>query len=105
MKKLILLTVLLGGVVTSTYAQRGYGHGWGRGNGWGRGHVERRWAPGPGYCRPARVVVYDRPYYRPYYRPAYYAPVPVVPVPVAPVPVPVYPRPRAVIHAGVTIGY
>ncbi|MBV8251450.1 MAG: hypothetical protein JO154_02500 [Chitinophaga sp.] len=102
MKKLILLAVLLGGVVTSTYAQRG--HAWGHykhrdcdDDRWER-RREREYRHWDDDCyRPRRrVVVYDRPYYRP----AYYVPAPpVVPVPV---PVPVG-RPRAVIHAGVTI--
>ncbi|NIG54632.1 hypothetical protein [Chitinophaga sp. Cy-1792] len=105
MKKLMLLTLLMGGTVLSSFAQRGYDRGYDRGRGHGWGHYkhcdddrwerrrcdDRRWDD----ChRPRRVVVYEE---RPvYYRPAY--------VPVVPVPVPVPPgRPRAVFHAGVTI--
>ncbi|MBV7530598.1 hypothetical protein [Chitinophaga sp. sic0106] len=101
MKKLILLTVLIGGAVVTTYAQRGYGHGRGHGNGHYKSYerYDRRHCDYRRYddCRPRRVVVYDRPRYRP----AYYVPAPP-PVAVIPVPVPVA-RPRAVFHAGVTI--
>ncbi|NSL87040.1 hypothetical protein ECE50_009380 [Chitinophaga sp. Mgbs1] len=107
MKKVLLMMLLLGGTVLTTYAQRGYygrdDYNRGRGHGWGhykhrdrdrcddrRWERDRRWDDD---CyRPRRRVVYA---------PAYY-PV-AVPVPVLP-PRPYYaPRPRAVFHAGVTI--
>ncbi|WP_143306361.1 hypothetical protein [Chitinophaga vietnamensis] len=109
MKKVLLMMLLMGGAVLTTYAQRGYDRGWhGRGNGWGHykhgdydddDRWERRRCERERYrdwddCeRPRRVVYYRRPYYAP-----------VVPVPV-PVPGPVYypSRPRVAFHAGVSI--
>lgn len=101
MKKVLLMMLLLGGTVATTYAQRG----WDRGRGWGHGREKhcdkwerkywkdrdcRRWDDDDCY-RPRRRVVYAEPAYYP------------VPVPVPP-PRPYYaPRPRAVFHAGVTI--
>ncbi|MEV4887451.1 hypothetical protein SAMN05660461_0365 [Chitinophaga ginsengisegetis] len=109
MKKVLLLMLLIGGTVLTTYAQRGYDRGHGRGHGYGHGrgydrYDDDRWER----CeRPRRVYVRDRydDCYRPqrvvYARPAYYPA--VIPVPV-PAPVRYYPsRPRAVFHAGVTI--
>ncbi|MBC9914710.1 hypothetical protein [Chitinophaga varians] len=103
MKKVLLMMLLLGGTVATTYAQRG----WDRGRGWGHGHEKhydkwerkhwrdrdcRRWDDDDCY-RPRRRVVYAEPAYYP-------VPVPVPPPP----PRPYYaPRPRAVFHAGVTI--
>jgi hypothetical protein len=101
MKKLLLLLLIMGGTVLTTYAQRGYDRGYrdyGRGHGrWERNdhrHWERERVYRQGWydnCyRPARRVVYVQPAYYP------------VPVP----PPRVYypsPRPRAVFHAGVTI--
>ncbi|MCW3466466.1 hypothetical protein [Chitinophaga nivalis] len=103
MKKVLLLMLLLGGTVLSTYAQRGYDRGY-RGHGNAYGHYKhwdkhdrherrrdwerRRWDDDC-YRSPRRVV---------YVRPAYY--------PVVPPPPPRYypaPRPRAVFHAGVSI--
>lgn len=105
MKKVLLLMLLIGGTVLTTYAQRGRGHGYGHGRGHDRWDNDR-WER----CeRPRRVYVrdrYDDCYRRPrvvYGRPAYYPAVVPVPVPV-PAPVRYYPsRPRAVFHAGVTI--
>lgn len=108
MKKVLLLMLLIGGTVLTTYAQRGRGHGYGHGRGHDRWDDDR-WER----CeRPRRVYVrdrydrYDDCYRRPrvvYARPAYYPAVVPVPVPV-PAPVRYYPsRPRAVFHAGVTI--
>ncbi|PSL45541.1 hypothetical protein CLV51_104246 [Chitinophaga niastensis] len=111
MKKVLLIMLLMGGTVLTTYAQRGYdrgdhdrgrGHGHGR---WERGdddddrceHRERRHWDRDRDCRRG----WDDDCYRPrrrvvYAEPAYYP---------VPVPAPVYypSRPRAVFHAGVTI--
>ncbi|MBS0030185.1 hypothetical protein ACTJJ0_22110 [Chitinophaga sp. 22321] len=107
MKKVLLMMLLMGGAVLTTYAQRGYDRGYrdhGRGHGrWERDRCDRddRYERRAYYrggwdddCyRPRRRVVYAQP--------AYY---PVVPVPVPVPPVRYYPsRPRAVFHAGVTI--
>lgn len=104
MKKVLLLMLLLGGTVATTYAQRGWGHGRGHGYGHGYGHnkhydkwEKRYWRDrdcrDDYYYRPRRRVVYAEPAYYP-------VPVPVPPPP----PRPYYaPRPRAVFHAGVTI--
>jgi len=103
MKKLIMLLLLLGGTVLTTYAQ-------GRHNGWGKGHKKHydrdRYCDDDRYegrryekryrdrdwddCRRPRRVVYVQPY--PVYRPrpvreVYYAPA----------------RPGVVFNAGVTI--
>lgn len=108
MKKVLLMMLLVGGTVLTTFAQRGYDRGYrdhGRGHGhgrWDRDDRDDRWER----CeRPRRVYVRDRyDCYRPqrvvYAEPAYYPA--VIPVPVPP---PRYyaPRPRAVFHAGVTI--
>ena len=102
MKKVLLIMLLMGGTVLTTYAQRGWDRGHGRGHGHGRdkhwdkwehkryrGREYRRWDDDDCY-RPRRRVVYVEP--------AYY------PVPVPPPPRVYYaPRPRAVFHAGVTI--
>ena len=109
MKKVLLMMLLMGGAVLTTYAQRGNsrGHGDHGHHGRGNGHWvhEERYAP--------RVYVrgrYDHYYHPPvrrvvYARPAYYPAIIPVPVPVPPPPpVHYYPaRPRAVFHAGVTI--
>lgn len=101
MKKVLLMMLLMGGAVLTTYAQRGHDRGY-RDHGRGHGRWERE------RCEPRREYRHgwanDR--YHPrgrvvYVRPAYY---PVVPVPVPVAPVRYYPsRPRAVFHAGVTI--
>ncbi|MBC9929301.1 hypothetical protein [Chitinophaga qingshengii] len=104
MKKVLLIMLLLGGTVATTYAQRG----WDRGRGWGHGHDKHydKWERKQWRDRDRDCRRWDDDYYRPrrrvvYVEPAYY-PVPV-PVPPPP-PRPYYaPRPRAVFHAGVTI--
>ena len=101
MKKVLLIMLLMGGTVLTTYAQRGWdrgrGHGYGHNKHWdkwerrGRDRDCRRWDYDDDCYRPRRRVVYAQPAYYP------------VPVPVPP-PRPYYaPRPRAVFHAGVTI--
>jgi hypothetical protein len=102
MKKLIMLLLLLGGTVLTTYAQ-GRHNGWGNGN--NKHHKQDRYCDdryeGRRYekhnrgrdwddCRRPRKVVYVRPY--PVYRPR-----PVYPVYYAPS------RPGVVFNAGVTI--
>ncbi|RBL91265.1 hypothetical protein [Chitinophaga flava] len=103
MKKVFLIMLLLGGTVATTYAQRGWGHGYGHEkhcDKWERKYWKerdrdcRRWEDDDCY-RPRRRVVYAEPAYYPV----------AVPVPVPPPPPRPYyaPRPRAVFHAGVTI--
>ena len=111
MKKILLMMLLMGGAVLTTYAQRGHGHGdrdHGRhGNGHGKGHghwvQEERYAPRV-YVRGRHSRYYHPPVRRIVYgQPAYYPAIIPVPVPPPP-PVYYYPsRPRAVFHAGITI--